>query len=66
MAKPIPASNCTGPVLSPISNPIDKKQIMIADPECGFTPTVDSSGKAISTVYSGYLADSPAGGMANG
>ena len=66
MAKPVPALSCTGPVQSTISNPIDKKQIMIADPECGFTPTLDSSGKAISTVYSGYLADSPAGGMANG
>ncbi len=67
MAKPVPATTCTTkPIPSPISNPIDGKQITIADPYCGFTPTLDSSGKAISTVYSGYLADSPAGGMAKG
>ena len=48
--KPVPATSCTTPIKSTIYNPIDGKPISIVDPYCGFTPTVDSSGNAISTV----------------
>lgn len=68
--KPLPAAPCPGPVVSTIKstidNPIDGHPISIVDPYCNFTPTVGRSGNAISTVYAGYLPDSPAGGMANG
>jgi len=64
---PIPVTSCGPDITSPLSNPqLGNPKIFIVDPACDFAPITNSSGQDISNVYTGYLPDSPAGGIAQG